>query len=128
MENLKKMLHEEIESQFDGLEGIEIGSEAYRNAVDGLSKLMDREIEISKLQAEREDKLESRAIETRLKNRQLMDDKTDKIIRNGLTAAGLVVTAGLTVWGTLKTFKFEETGTITSSIGRGFIQRLTPRK
>ena len=128
MENLKKMLHEEIESQFDGLEGIEIGSEAYRNAIDGLSKLMDREIEISKLQAEREDKLESRAIETRLKNRQLMDDKTDKIIRNGLTAAGLVVTAGLTVWGTLKTFKFEETGTITSSIGRGFIQRLTPRK
>lgn len=128
MENLKEMLHEEIESQFEGLEGIEIGSEAYRNAVDGLSKLMDREIEISKLQAEREDKLESRAIETRLKNRQLMDDKTDKIIRNGLTAAGLVVTAGLTVWGTLKTFKFEETGTITSSIGRGFIQRLTPRK
>ena len=128
MENLKKMLHEEIENQFDGLEGIEIGSEAYRNAVDGLSKLMDHEIEISKLQAEREDKLESRAIETRLKNRQLMDDKTDKIIRNGLTAAGLVVTAGLTVWGTLKTFKFEETGTITSSIGRGFIQRLTPRK
>lgn len=128
MERTKKMLHEEIESQFEGLEGIEIGSEAYRNAVDGLSKLMDREIEISKLQAEREDKLESRAIETRLKNRQLMDDKTDKIIRNGLTAAGLVITAGLTVWGTLKTFKFEETGTITSSIGRGFIQRLTPRK
>ena len=128
MKKLEEMLHEEIESQFDGLEGIEIGSEAYRNAVDGLSKLMDREIEISKLQAEREDKLESRAIETRLKNRQLMDDKTDKIIRNGLTAAGLVVTAGLTVGGTLKTFKFEETGTITSSIGRGFIQRLTPRK
>ena len=128
MESTKKMLHEEIESQFDGLEGIEIGSEAYRNAVDGLSKLMDREIEISKLQAEREDKLESSAIETRLKNRQLMDDKTDKIIRNGLTAAGLVITAGLTVWGTLKTFKFEETGTITSSIGRGFIQRLIPRK
>ena len=128
MKKLEEMLHEEIESQFDGLEGIEIGSEAYRNAVDGLSKLMDREIEISKLQAEREDKLESRAIESRLKNRQLMDDKTDKIIRNGLTAAGLVVTAGLTVWGTLKTFKFEETGTITSSIGRGFIQRLTPRK
>ena len=128
MESTKKMLHEEIESQFYGLEGIEIGSEAYRNAVDGLSKLIDREIEISKLQAEREDKLESRAIETRLKNRQLMDDKTDKIIRNGLTAAGLVITAGLTVWGTLKTFKFEETGTITSSIGRGFIQRLTPRK
>ena len=128
MKKLEEMLHEEIESQFDGLEGIEIGSEAYRNAVDGLSKLVDREIEISKLQAEREDKLESRAIETRLKNRQLMDDKTDKIIRNGLTAAGLVITAGLTVWGTLKTFKFEETGTITSSIGRGFIQRLTPRK
>ena len=128
MKKLEEMLHEEIESQFDGLEGIEIGSEAYRNAVDGLSELMDREIEISKLQAEREDKLESRAIETRLKNRQLMDDKTDKIIRNGLTAAGSVVTARLTVWGTLKTFKFEETGTITSSIGRGFIQRLTPRK
>lgn len=128
MENLKEMLHEEIESRFVRLEGIEIGSEEYRNAVEGLSKLMDREIEISKLQAEREDKLESRAIETRLKNRQLMDDKTDKIIRNGLTAAGLVVTAVLTVWGTVKTFKFEETGTITSSIGRGFIQRLIPRK
>ena len=128
MKKLEEMLHEESESQFEGLEGIKIGSEEYRNAVDGLSKLMDREIEISKLQAEREDKLESRAIETRLKNRQLMDNKTDNMIRNGLTAAGLVVTAGLTIWGTLKTFKFEETGTITSSIGRGFIQRLIPRK
>ena len=126
--DIEYLLDEEINDQFKGLSGIEIGSDSYKTTVDGLTKLIDRSIELKKIESEREFKEESRAIDTRLKNRQLMDEKLNNWVRNGLTAAGLIVTTGLTVWGTVKTFKFEEDGTITSTIGRGFVNKLLPRK
>lgn len=126
--DIENLLDEEINDQFKGLSGIEIGSDSYKTTVDGLTKLIDRSIELKKIESEREFKEESRAIDTRLKNRQLMDEKLNNWVRNGLTAAGLIVTTGLTVWGTVKTFKFEEDGTITSTIGRGFVNKLLPRK
>ena len=126
--DIENLLDEEIKEQFGGLSEIEIGSDSYKTTVDGLTKLIDRSIELKKIESEREFKEESRAIDTRLKNRQLMDEKLNNWVRNGLTAAGLIVTTGLTVWGTVKTFKFEEDGTITSTIGRGFVNKLLPRK
>ena len=126
--DIENLLDEEIKEQFGGLSKIEIGSDSYKTTVDGLAKLIDRSIELKKIESEREFKEESRAIDTRLKNRQLTDEKLNNYIKNGLTAAGLIVTTGLTVWGTVKTFKFEEDGTITSTIGRGFVNKLLPRK
>ena len=126
--DIENLLDEEIKEQFGGLSKIEIGSDSYKTTVDGLAKLIDRSIELKKIESEREFKEESRAIDTRLKNRQLLDEKLNNYIKNGLTAAGLIVTTGLTVWGTVKTFKFEEDGTITSTIGRGFVNKLLPRK
>ena len=126
--DIENLLDEEIKEQFGGLSKIEIGSDSYKTTVDGLAKLIDRSIELKKIESEREFKEESRAIDTRLKNRQLTDEKLNNYIKNGLTAASLIVTTGLTVWGTVKTFKFEEDGTITSTIGRGFVNKLLPRK
>ena len=126
--DIENLLDEEIKEQFGGLSKIEIGSDSYKTTVDGLAKLIDRSIELKKIESEREFKEESRAIDTRLKNRQLTDEKLNNYIKNGLTAAGLIISTGLTVWGTVKTFKFEEDGTITSTIGRGFVNKLLPRK
>lgn len=117
-------LHEEIQSELEGISNMNLGTEEYRTTVDGVTKLMDRAIELKKFDAEQVDK----ANNTALKTEQMENEKKDSWIRNGLTAAGIIIPTVVTIWGTLKTFKFEESGTVTTMIGRGFINKLIPKK
>lgn len=117
---INEMLYDEIQDEFAFLKGVEVGTDDYEKAVNGVSKLVDRAIEYEKVKNERE-KVEK---EHTAKIKAMNDERIDRWIKNGISAAGVVAGVGLTVWGTLKTFKFEETGSIGSSIGRGYINRL----
>lgn len=118
------MLHEEIQSELEELSKIEVGSEKYKVAVDGVAKLMDRAIEIDKLNADAQEKAESRETEIDLKMRQMDEDKKDRKVRNILTALSIGVPAGVSIWGTLKTLKFEEVGTVTTMAGREHLRKI----
>ena len=118
------MLHEEIQAELEELKKIEVGSDEYKVAVDGVTKLMDRAIEIDKLNAEVQEKIESREVETDLKLKQMEEDKKDRRTLNGIAIAGIVIPSGVAIWGTLKTLKFEEIGTITTSAGREHVRKL----
>lgn len=48
-------------------------------------------------------------------------------IQTTISIVTIAVPALLTIWGTCKSLKFEETGTITTPIGKGFINRLFPK-
>ena len=48
-------------------------------------------------------------------------------IQTAISIVTIAVPALLTIWGTCKSLKFEETGTITTPIGKGFINRLFPK-
>lgn len=122
--SIKTLLHEEIENEFDTLDEVEKGSEKYKVTVDGAAKLLDRAIELERLEIERQDK----AYERELKQTQMKEDKIDRWVKNGLTAASIIGGFGLTVWGSLKAWKFEETGTITSTAGRKFMSYLFFKK
>lgn len=124
MKNIEKLLQEELVSEIKNLEDLEMGSEDYTKSVDGLVKLMDRAIELEKFEADKA-KEESNLD---FKVEQLEHEKNDSKIRNYLTAAGIIVPSVITIWGVLKSFKFEETGTVTTAIGRGFISKLIPKK
>lgn len=124
MKNIEKLLQEELVSEIKNLEDLEMGSEDYTKSVDGLVKLMDRAIELEKFDADKAKEESS----FDLKVEQLEHEKKDSKIRNYLTAAGIVVPSVITIWGVLKSFKFEETGTVTTAIGRGFINKLLPKK
>ena len=118
------MLHEEIQSELDELSKIEVGSEKYKVAVDGVAKLMDRAIEIDKINADAQEKVESREAEIDLKLKQLEEDKKDRKVRNGIAIAGIGIPAVVSIWGTLKTLKFEEVGTVTTLAGREHIRKI----
>jgi hypothetical protein len=126
--SIKTLLETEIADEFETLKKIEIGSETYKTTVDGLTKLVDRAIELDKAKAEREDRIDHQEREMDLKERQAEDEKKDRKVKNWLTALGIGVPAGLTVWGTIKSIKFEQEGTITTIMGRGFINKLLPKK
>lgn len=126
--NVKTLLEEEIRGEFEGLNELEVGSKEYRTTVDGLTKLIDRAIEIEKMESESDEKVENRVFDNDLKLKQLDEEKKDRLIKNCISVAGIVIPSAITIWGTFKTFKFEEEGTITTTMGRGFINRLFPKK
>lgn len=126
--SIKTLLQEEIENELDKLATMEPGSEKYKATVSGLSQLMDRAIELEKLEDACVDKEVTRKSEELWREQQAKSETKDRIVRNIIGAAGVVLPLIVTIWGTNKCLKFEEEGTITTHMGRGFIQRLFPKK
>lgn len=126
--SIENLLHEEIENRLHDLSGMNAKSDEYKATVEGVAKLMDRAIEIDKFNNECEEKAKNREIETELKITQMREDKKDRLLKNITAIASIAIPSAITVWGTLKSLKFEETGTVTTAIGRGFINKLLPKK
>lgn len=126
--SIKSLVDEEIRSEIEEISKIEVGSEKHKASVDALAKLLDKSIELERLDVEAQEKYESRIAENELKMKQLKDEKRDRIVKNVLTGVSVVGGFGVTIWGTLKSLKFEENGVVTSIVGRGFIQKLLPKK
>ena len=126
--SVETLLGVEIESEFAKLEEMEKGSEAYKTTVDGLCKLLDRAIEMDKLEIEVQNQNIGRDADERWKQRQYEEDKKNRWIKIGFDTAGILVPAFITIWGVKVSMKFEETGSITTTMGRGFFSRLLPRK
>ena len=66
--------------------------------------------------------------EMRLKEAQLVEQKKDRYFRLGLETAGLVLPLIFYGIWMRKGFKFEETGTFTSTTFRGLFNRFRPTK
>ena len=126
--NIERLLRKEIVDELEMLSKIQIGSEDYKSAVDGLTKLMDKAIEMEKFDREMDEKTKSREDEKYLRIQELYENQKNRKLSNYIAIGGLVVPAILTVWGTIKTINFEKEGTITTIMGRGFINKLLPKK
>ena len=126
--SIKTLLEVEIEEEFDKLSKLEFGSSEHKATVDSVTKLMDRAIELEKLEDAAREREITRKFDNDLKTKQAKDEKTDRIVKNIISAAAIVLPIGLTIWGTKTSLKFEEEGTVTTTIGRGFINKLLPKK
>ena len=126
--NIERLLREEIESELEELKTIELGSEEHKSTVDNVVKLLDRSIELKRLDIDSTEKVETRMMETDFKAQQMEDEKKDRFVRNCIAVAGIVIPSVITIWGTVKSIEFEKEGTITTIMGRGFIQKLLPKK
>lgn len=115
--DIETLLNDEIRDEFQQLEKMELGSEEYKATVDGITKLVDRAIELEKINIGQDEKKD-----------QMHEKKIDRWVQIGIAASGLLLPMGLTIWGTYKTFQFEEKGTITTSLGRRFIGGLFFKK
>ena len=125
---IETLLRDEIQNEFEELKQMGLGSETYKTTVDGLTKLVDRAIEMEKMESELQEIIYNRETDNDLKLKQMKDEKTNRFVTNAIAIAGIVIPSLLTVWGTMKTLKFEEEGTVTTIMGRGFINKLLPKK
>ena len=124
MKDVKEELTAVIKVQIDLLKDLKPGTDEYKIASDVLTKLLDKLNETEKHDDDYRDKCETRNVENQLKTKQLAEDRRDHNVKNCLTAVSVVGGMALTVWGTIKSLKFEETGSVTTIIGRGFVNKL----
>ena len=121
---VETLLKEEITSQIEEISKMDLGSEQCQIAVNNVTKLTDQYVELKKIESENDLKLE----EIALKREQIEGEKKGRTIQIILGVGGIIVPAVLTIWGTKASFEFEKEGTITTIMGRGFINKLIPRR
>lgn len=128
--SIKTQLEDEIRDEFEALRKIEVGSDTYRATVEGLTKLVDRKIEMDKVEVDARERVLKRNDDNEFKEMQLADDRKDRAIKNGLTLATLVITTGTTIWGILKSLKieFKDNEMITSTVGKELMKKVIPFK
>ena len=102
--SVKSMLNEERETEREELKKIKIGGDDYKAAVDGITKLADRMIELEKLNNEAEERNKNREVDAELKQAQLEATKKDNRVKNTISNAGILVTIGVAIMTTLKTY------------------------
>ena len=125
---IETLLEKRIQHNFEQLDGMGVTSDEYKATADELVKLLDRKIELKKVNVDSQDKKESRKVEADLKREEMEDEKKDRYVKNALTAAGIVLPLTVTIWGVFKTFEFEREGVVTTIMGRSFINKLMPKK
>lgn len=133
--NYDELLSQEILEEIDALHKMEVGSSEWEKTIEGLTKLLGKANERDKFKAEqkeqianRELEIENRELENNWREKQAKEERIDRWVKNGIAVAGILIPVGVTIWGTLVSFKFEEEGTITTIMGRGFINKLLPKK
>ena len=128
MMSIGALLETEIEEKLEKLATMEPGTDEYKVASDSVMKLLDRAIEMDKIDADRLEREQIRNDEKVTKQESAKDEKRSRLIDKVIMVSGIVIPAVLTVWGTNKSLKFEETGTVTRIMGRGFTNKLLPKK
>lgn len=114
---IEEQWDEDLVSELEKLRTTPYDDKSYGTVSDTVEMLMDKKIEMEKVKNEQ-----------LYREQQLKDEKKDRLIKNIIGVAGIVLPLVVTVWGTRVSLKFEEEGTFTTAIGRGFVNKLLPKK
>ena len=88
--SLKTKLEEELDDELKELSKLEVGSDKYKVAVDGVTKLSDRIITIQSNENAEIERRELAAKTAELQEAQLKIDKKDRIVKNLVTIGTFV--------------------------------------
>lgn len=113
----EELLDDDLQSEMQKLRTTPYDHKDYKGVSDTVGMLLDKKIKIEETKSEQ-----------LFREQQLKDEKKDRMVKNVLTAAGIALPLLVTIWGTRVSLKFEEEGTLTTIMGRGFINKLLPKK
>lgn len=125
-EEIRGLLEEELITGIQELANLETGSKERSTAIEDLTKLYRLKIEEDKTVLEFNDKCIEKQNDNFNKNEQLKEQIRDRYFRIGLEAAGIILPLTFYAIWMKRGFKFEETGTYTSTTFRGLFNRFKP--
>lgn len=115
--SIRNELSTEFSSQLKEVNKMEVGTEEYKIAMDGITKMVDRIIELDKIEAENNFKYESFDKENEFKRIQMRRDFRDKMIKNVIDGTKVIGGFGLTAWAFVASINFEKEGHLFSTEG-----------
>ena len=126
--NVETLLHNRIDEVSSELSNAKPGSPEHKALASEYADLLDKAIKMEEVEIDCKNQIAARESELCMKEQQMEDEKKDRLVKNVLMAAGIVLPLAVTIWGTKVSLKFEEEGTFTTVMGRGFINKLLPKK
>jgi hypothetical protein len=127
-EEIRKMLEEEIKTEIRDLSTLEPGSKEKSTAIGDLAKLYKLRIEETKNEWDFSEKYDAREGDKQLKKDQLEEQVKDRYFRFGVEVASIILPLIFYAAWMKRGFKFEETGTYTSTTFRNLFNRFKPTK
>lgn len=124
---IKTALVDEFNNELKELGKLELGSDKYKVAVDGVTKLADRITEIEKLDDSRAEKKHQElalSYEQDLKREQLESEKKDRVAKNWIMVGTAVFSAAVYGLAFIASTNFEREGTFTTEGGKNSIRQL----
>lgn len=146
MNELEKMLGDQIKTEIEGLAELKPGSDEKSKAVEDLAKLYRLKIDEMKANLDYLDRRQRRILEGKnhradeaLKQQQLDNEKKsneigrkseerDRYVKIGIAAAELVLPLMFYAFWMRKGLEFEKDGTFTSTTFRGLFNKFKPTK
>lgn len=113
MNNIKTLLHNEIENEIDKIGEMTLGTPEHAKAVESWSKLVNSANEINKTEAS-----------IAQAEQQMADERKSRWVNYGFRLLEIGAPLAMTWAGTKMVLKFEETGSITTTVGRQIIPKL----
>lgn len=131
--DIKELLSEEIAMEIENLSGLEDGSKEKSTAIEDLTKLYKLRIEENRNEWDADEKYNRRVMEDEASTRdeeikriQISEQVKDRYFKVGIAAAELMIPLVFYGIWMRKGFKFEQTGTYTSTTFRGLFNRFKP--
>lgn len=124
---INNVLRDEFEKEVKELSRMQVGTDEYKVAVDGVTRLADRVIELEKLESDKNAKeFENiaRMEEQELKREQLKSEKKDRAVKNVITVGGAVLSVAVYALAFIASTNFEREGTFTTEGGKNSIRQL----
>jgi len=119
-EEIRDLLGEEIKTEIRNLSTLEAGSKEKSKAIEDLAKLYRLRIE--------ETRNDWEFCDIRFKKDQLREQVKDRYFRLGVEAVSIILPLMFYATWMKRGFRFEETGTFTSTTFRGLFNRFKPTK
>ena len=113
MNNIKTLLHNEIENEIDKIGEMTLGTPEHAKAVESWSKLVSSANEINKTEAS-----------IAQAEQQMAEERRSRWVGYGFRLLEIGAPLAMTWAGTKMVLKFEETGSITTTVGRQIIPKL----
>ena len=117
MEEIKDALWEDYNETKKLLEDLEPGTDEYKMVSAEVDNIRKELIDVGKTD-----------IESDIKKTQIEEDTKREKTKNCITIGTFTVTTGLSLYALLRTFKFDETDTVTSTLGRNILNSFLPKK
>lgn len=127
-DEIRDLLGEEIKTEIRDLSTFEPGSKEKSIAIEDLAKLYKLRIDETRNEWDFNEKYESRDSDIQFKKDQLEEQVKDRYFKLGVEAAGIILPMIFYAAWMKRGFRFEETGTYTSTTFRGLFNRFKPTK